>query len=169
MDAAAILAGVTILAMGGVGLARALGARLPSGPRFAAASKWLAKVFETWRERPPVLRALVLGLLTALLPCGWLWAFLVTAAGMASTGGGAVVMAAFFLGTVPALLALGVGVRLALGPLSRRLPVVIPALLVVVGLGFLVWRSQLTPPLPQAQPASVSVPAAGEPAPCHRK
>jgi sulfite exporter TauE/SafE len=46
----------------------------------------------------------IVGLLTAFLPCGWLYAFAVSAAATKNAVGGSLVMLAFFLGTVPALL-----------------------------------------------------------------
>ena len=51
--------------------------------------------------------ALGVGLLSGLLPCGWLWGFLALAASRGSVLGGAVVMFAFWAGTVPILLAVG--------------------------------------------------------------
>lgn len=74
------------------------------------------------RGLPPVGRAGALGLASALLPCGWLYAFVVLAAGSGSAGAGAVLMLAFWLGTVPALLGVGVGVARLSGPLRARLP-----------------------------------------------
>lgn len=74
------------------------------------------------RQRPPVWRASALGLASALLPCGWLYAFVVLAAGTGSVGGGAALMLAFWLGTVPALLGLGVGIGRLSAPLRSRLP-----------------------------------------------
>lgn len=49
----------------------------------------------------------VIGFLTGFLPCGWLWLFLAAAAGTGSIGQGAVVMFAFWLGTIPILLGAG--------------------------------------------------------------
>ena len=63
------------------------------------------------RERPPLARAALLGLSSALLPCGWLYAFVVLAAGAGSAARGALLLAAFWAGTVPALLGLGLGVQ----------------------------------------------------------
>lgn len=83
------------------------------------------------RERPPVWRAAALGLASALLPCGWLYAFVVLAAGSGSVGAGALSMLAFWLGTVPALLGLGVGIgRLSAG-LRARLPKLSAAVVLV--------------------------------------
>ena len=73
-------------------------------------------------ERPPVWRASALGLSSALLPCGWLYAFVVLAAGTGSPGKGALLLLGFWSGTVPALLGLGLGLQRLAAPLRARLP-----------------------------------------------
>lgn len=78
-------------------------------------------------------RALTIGLLTTLLPCGWLYAFVVTAAGSGGPLQGGAVMAVFWMGTLPVMLSLGVGVRRLSGVLGARLPAVTAAALIVVG------------------------------------
>lgn len=60
---------------------------------------------------PPVTRAGLIGSLTVLLPCGWLYAFAVAAAATTSPWKGAQVMLAFWVGTVPVLSVLGLGAR----------------------------------------------------------
>ena len=50
-----------------------------------------------------------LGVVLGFLPCGLLYGALAAAAGTASMGEGALAMAAFALGTVPALVAVGWG------------------------------------------------------------
>jgi sulfite exporter TauE/SafE len=67
------------------------------------------------------------------MPCGWLYVFVATAASTGSAPGGAVVMAAFWAGTVPVLAGVGALAQRAAGPLRARLPVVTAALLVVLG------------------------------------
>src|SRR5690606_18807129 len=52
-------------------------------------------------------RAALLGVSTGLLPCGWLYAFALSAAATGSARDGALVMAAFWLGSVPALVGVG--------------------------------------------------------------
>ena len=93
----------------------------------------------------PTRRALVIGLLTTLLPCGWLYAFAITAAGTGSPLTGAVVMAVFWVGTLPVLISLGVGLQAALGALGKRLPSVSAIALIAVGLFTLAGRFQLDP------------------------
>jgi sulfite exporter TauE/SafE len=79
-------------------------------------------------------------LLSGFLPCGWLWAFVVTAAGTGGALKGAAVMTAFWAGTVPALVAVGVGAQLVSAPLRRHVPAVTAILLVVLGLYAILGR-----------------------------
>ena len=102
-----------------------------AGQRFAA-------------RRAALPRALVIGLLTTLLPCGWLYAFVVTAAGTGGPLRGAAVMAVFWVGTLPVLLALGIGARRLAGALGDRLPALTAAALVAVGLVTLSGRLSLS-------------------------
>jgi uncharacterized protein len=84
------------------------------------------------RRQPPAWRAGALGLSSALLPCGWLYAFVALAAATGSAARGALLMVAFWSGTVPALLGLGVGVARLSQPLRARLPRISAALVLVV-------------------------------------
>jgi sulfite exporter TauE/SafE len=102
--------------------------------------RWLRTGFAHIGDRPPVVRATVVGLLSGVLPCGWLWAFVVTAAGTGHALTGAAVMAAFWAGTVPALVAVGLGSQLVGGRLRRHVPAVTAVLLVVLGVVALVGR-----------------------------
>jgi sulfite exporter TauE/SafE len=86
------------------------------------------------RDRPPTVRAAATGLLTTLLPCGWLYAFVATAGGTGSALGGVIVMAAFWAGTVPMLLGVGLGAGRVFGPLRSRLPTVSAVLVIAFGL-----------------------------------
>jgi hypothetical protein len=131
---AAIAAGAVMLVWGLAALSIALGARLPS----AAAPGFLRVRFSAAMKRvhaqPPAVRALTLGLVTTLLPCGWLWIYVATATSTGSVMGALLVMSAFWLGTVPMMAGLGVAAQRAMGPLRRRLPIFTAALLVVLGL-----------------------------------
>lgn len=93
------------------------------------------------RQKPPASRARLTGALTAILPCGWLHAFVATAAGTASPAAGALVMGAFFLGTVPALLGASVVTQTFTGWLHARRPLVTAVLVLVLGLSALVVRA----------------------------
>jgi len=103
------------LLMVGMGLAMAAGGWngaagfVPRGPL----TRWPAGLL----RRPSPQAAFGLGGLTGLLPCGLLYAAVTRAAASPGIPEGAALMAAFWLGTAPAL----VGVSL-LGPLMGRLP-----------------------------------------------
>ena len=92
---------------------------------------------------PPAWRGVPLGLATPLLPCGWLYAFAAIAAGSASMAAGALVMAAFWLGTVPALVVASNGARLAFAKLGRLAPVIAGLAMMAVGLHAAMWRSSV--------------------------
>ncbi len=81
---------------------------------------------------PVAARGLVTGLLTAFLPCGWLYLFALVAAGTGSIVMGPVVMIAFWIGTVPALVGLVTGTQ-ALALRFRRVIPVGAAVLLIVG------------------------------------
>jgi hypothetical protein len=131
---AAVLAGILMVvwALGMIGAT--LGVRV-SG---ALVPEWLQRrlgsALVAMRDEPPVARAALTGLLTTLLPCGWLYTFVVTAGGTGSAIAGAGVMVAFWIGTVPMLLAVGFGAQRVLGPFARRLPLAAAALVLVLGL-----------------------------------
>lgn len=138
---AIVLASLTLIGMGARGLwmfARGQqGTHLASGP----VVRWASRL------RGKRSFAAILGGLTGLMPCGWLWAYVVVAAGTGSVLGGAAVMGTFWLGTVPALAVVGV----ALGRLGRRagthLRWAVPALMLIAGgltlstRGRMVWAS----------------------------
>lgn len=92
------------------------------------------------RARPAATRAWLIGVLTGLLPCGWLWVFVVSASGTGSPWLGAAVMSVFWLGTVPAmtgLLAIG---GPAITQIRRKLPMVSACVVIALGLMTLATR-----------------------------
>jgi len=149
--AAAILAGALMVLWGGATIAASLGARLPRLTRPGSAGKGIAAALRALRAQPAPLRALAIGLLSTLLPCGFLYVFVAAAAATASPLWGGLAMAAFWAGTVPLLAGLGLAAQSILGPLRRRLPVVTAAGLVVLGLLAMAGRLGLPTPLPTAE------------------
>jgi hypothetical protein len=131
---AALVAGCLMIVWAAATIATSFGVRVP----ISLAPEWARRtlgglLISTSRQRPEV-RGLIVGLLTTLLPCGWLYTFVVVAG---STGGalaGAAAMAVFWVGTVPILLAVGLGAARLLGPLTRRLPVLSATFVLVLGL-----------------------------------
>lgn len=82
---------------------------------------------------PPGGRALATGLLTTLLPCGWLYLFALVAAGTGRPVLGTLVMLAFWIGTVPALVSLVAGTQLLSRRFTRAVPIGAAVLLIVTG------------------------------------
>ena len=156
---AAVVSGALLVLWGTALALKALGVRLPApaGPSFLL--RLTGPVLSRTRRRSPVVRAGATGLLSALLPCGWLYAFVATAGGTGSVAGAMGLMAFFWLGTVPALLAVGYGLQRLTGPLRARLPLVTAMAVVVIGALSLFGR--LRPPAgagahahqPMARPA----------------
>ena len=139
--AAAVVSSVLIIAWGLALLAEQRGVRLPLPAPLEPAQRWLGTRLSALRKRPPVLRGAALGLMTTLLPCGWLYAYVVTAAGTGDAASAMLVMAVFWTGTVPALLAVGAGARALSGPLRARLPQLTAMALVMIGVVSLARRA----------------------------
>lgn len=165
---AAILAGAAMMTFGITALLRSKGVairHIPLPPRWL---DLMRRGHQMVIGRPPLIRALGIGLLTTLLPCGWLYAFAVTAAGTGSPLRGTIAMIAFWAGTLPALVAMGAGVRSLLGPIGRQLPTITMIALVAAGLWTLTGRAQLDPSAlsRKAQARSVLQNPASKPACC---
>lgn len=164
---AAIFAGATMVVFGVICLLRIWGVRIAHMRLPASWSRIVSQISMKAMNRPLVVRAGMIGLATTLLPCGWLYAFAVTAAGTASPLQGAVVMAFFWLGTVPALVIVGTGIRGLLGPIGKRAPALTSLLLVIVGLYTLVGRSMLDPmAIAQRVQSKTGMTATTQPAAC---
>src|SRR4051812_22817985 len=69
----------------------------------------LARLSQSLLDNPSPARRFVLGTVLGLLPCGFLYGALAAAAAIRHPAGGALAMAAFGLGTVPSLFAVGIG------------------------------------------------------------
>ena len=131
---AAVLAGALIALWGTRTLLETAGVRMARLEPPAALRGAVARGVAAVAAQPPVTRALVIGLLTGLLPCGWLYAFIVTAAGTGDPLRGAGLMAVFWLGTLPVMAGLGVAVQALAGSLRRWVPAVCAVAMIVVGL-----------------------------------
>jgi hypothetical protein len=143
-------------------LAARRGVSLAQLPVPAGWQRALGRVLHHASAQPVGVRALLTGLLTTLLPCGWLYVFVATAGGTGSVAGGMALMALFWLGTVPALLAVGVGAQRLLLPLRRRFPAAAPA--VVLTLGVLALAGRLAPlAAPGSIPHAAHAPAVASP------
>lgn len=141
--AAAMLAGAMMIAFGVVAVLRAMGVRIQRVALPGFLQTLALRGHRAAAELPAMYRALAVGLLTTLLPCGWLYAFLITAAGTGHPGRGAMTMAVFWVGTLPVMIGLGIGLQSLTGVLRRHLPVLTSLLIVAVGLWTIVGRVQM--------------------------
>jgi len=96
-------------------------------------------------------RALGLGLLWGLLPCGLVYSVLLVAATSARPADGALIMFAFGLGTTPAMLATGLGAA-RLSQLLQRRPTRVGAGLLIVILGMLTIAMPIAATLSRGTP-----------------
>jgi sulfite exporter TauE/SafE len=118
--------GVVLLGMGYLGW-------LPLG-RIEGAGAWLSRAMSWALQQGSSARVLALGALNGLLPCGLVYSALLVAA---STGGpltGAAGMVVFGLGTLPALMAVGVGAGALRARVRQVFVRVAGVLILVVGL-----------------------------------
>jgi sulfite exporter TauE/SafE len=161
---AATIAGVVIVAYGGLMLLEAVGVWRS---RFGAPAIVTRVAASLLRLAPdaPWPRGFVLGVCATCLPCGWLYTFALAAAATGGVLAGALLMTVFWLGTVPALLLIGIGVDALGAPLRRHVPAVCAIALIVVGLVAVAGRTGVVPmghpPAPIAGEAGAPGPHAG--------
>jgi sulfite exporter TauE/SafE len=131
---AAYVAGGSLILMGSITLLQKAGVRLPHRHLPSPVARGISRIRKRLSQLSPRRRALLLGCLTGVLPCGWLYAFVVLAAGTAQPSLGAAVMALFWLGSVPVLLGVSWAANWILGRFHRHASGVTAVLLITVGL-----------------------------------
>jgi sulfite exporter TauE/SafE len=167
-NAAALATALLLVVWGAHALLVAGGARIGVVRPPAAWQRAMGSHLQRYMTKPPTVRAAATGLLTTLLPCGWLYAFVVTAAGTGSPLTGATLMAVFWVGTLPMMMAVGLGLQRLAGPWRARLPMVSAAVILVFGVISLAahldlvpaahWLHRLMPSVPVAQAVSAPTP-----------
>jgi hypothetical protein len=130
---ATVVAGALMVVWGGSTLLAALGVRMArqSTPRAVQAA--LTSLLVRFRDQSATVRGAATGLLTTLLPCGWLYVFVATAGGTGRVTDGLLVMFVFWLGTLPMMVTIGLGAQRLFGAFQRRLPLVAAGAAVVLG------------------------------------
>ena len=170
---AAIGAGALMVGFASLTLLRVMGMKLWPLPVPEVLQRLATAGHQRNMSRGPMARALVTGLLTTLLPCGWLYAFVITAAGTAHPLSGAAAMLAFWIGTLPMLATLGMGIQKLSRPLAAKLPALTATAVLLVGL-YTIWsRAGMTHLELRMKNADMGpgisatrVPNAGEEMPC---
>ena len=163
----AVVAGLVLILWGAsafvprptlVKLSRKAPARL--GGLLGRAFAWLARF-------PPLPRALLLGLSTTLVPCGWLYAFVAAAAGTGSAPLAVGVMFAFWLGTLPALAGAALGLRGLLSRFGGRARTASAVLIAASGVALLALRVDVPSAFAKDDSSASSKPAPAS-CPLHR-
>ena len=99
------------------------------------------KMFRVAQRVPAFWRPLAVGGVTGFLPCGWLYAFLLLAVGTSSSLMGMAVMGAFWLGTIPSLSLVTLGLNQLRPSWKRWVPHFTAMLLVVSGMLTITFRT----------------------------
>jgi len=155
LSLAALIAGAAMIAVGGIALAQNIGLAVPRARIPAPVRRISEAAHRGAFALPPVHRAAAIGALTPLLPCGWLYMFVVLAAGTGHPATGAMVMAAFWLGTLPLMGAIGLGARAITGPLRTRLPALTPLIVIALGMLTVINRATVSSiALPETPPTA---------------
>lgn len=137
--ASALVAGVMMVTWGVRGLVPRP-ALLSIGTAPKSSGGWLSKVLLLLQGQRPLRRGFVLGLATTLIPCGWLHAFVVTAAATGGVVSGLLVMGAFWLGTVPMLCGVSWGLERLSARLGSRVRALSACLVACAGVALIVLR-----------------------------
>jgi uncharacterized protein len=153
---AGVLAGCMLVLLGGRRVLAILGVRLPNGAGTLALGRLIARAQRRIVKAEPAARAFGTGLCTALLPCGWLYAFVASAAGTGSAMRGVWVMLLFWTGTVPILAGIGAGVRKVLARVGRWVQLATAILVIGLGVASIVGRWSIM--VPPASAATATTP-----------
>ena len=134
-SAAKVAGGLLIL----FGLARLLQLvpifqRRATAPRPSRIASLLSRAKPLIASRGPTAQGFLGGLLTTWLPCGWLYLFVLVAAGTGQVAAALLVMVSFWLGTLPALTVLILGTRRLIPRIGSALPFAAACLLILTGL-----------------------------------
>jgi len=130
---AAVVFGVLMMLAGISLLAAHLGVRMQRLTLPAGHQKLVERLHRVALSMPPLRRAWAVGQLTPLLPCGWLYLYVLAAAGTGNLIWGGAILLAFWVGTVPILAGLGLGIQWMAAPLRKHLPLVSGLAVLIIG------------------------------------
>ena len=133
-------AGVLLVVVGTARILTLLGLRVPQLPGASLFSRVVAFGHAAAARYTPLHRAWAIGLLTAILPCGWLYAFVAVAAGTGHALFGLLTMAVFWTGTVPILAGIGAGLGQFLLRAGRSFQLAIAVIVIGLGLSSIAGR-----------------------------
>jgi sulfite exporter TauE/SafE len=140
-QSATYVAGLLMILIGIIALVRWWGLKVQLPSVAQPLQKTLQYFFQKTLGLQPLPRALVIGMLTSLMPCGWLYTFGITAAGTGSPWWGMVLMLVFWAGTVPIMSALMLGLSGISHRVQTQLPAVMASLVIAMGGFTLAFRA----------------------------
>lgn len=142
-QAAIYFAGGTLILFGIIGIARNLGWRIPQAGFSQRLVGWLQSGIRATAGRLPTVRALTIGMLTTLMPCGWLYFFVIAASSTQSLIAAPLVMFFFWLGTLPVMLSLGISSNFLMKKMRAKANWIIPVMMLLIGLYSVTSRSPI--------------------------
>ncbi len=163
---AGVATGVLLVALGARRILAILGLRVPTFPGANRVGRLVGRMQQSAMRGEPVARSLGTGICTALLPCGWLYAFVAMAAGSGRATSGVLLMLVFWAGTVPILAGIGTSVREILARTGRALQVATAVLVMALGFVSIVGRWNIAVAQVTGAP-QVKVAELPEHPPCH--
>ena len=146
-QSAAWLAGSLMIVVGLVGVARFAGWKFRFGGVSNGVRRLVTPLYKWGMGQPPLSRAALIGMFTTLMPCGWLYAFVIVAAGTGSPLNGMLVMAVFWAGTLPIMTLVVFGAsqaRQAGRSLQAQLPLIMSLLVIVTGAFTIAFRGTVS-------------------------
>lgn len=140
-QSATYVAGALMIVVGLIALIRCVGIKLRLPRLFLPVQKLLQTGFNKTKNMSPLSRAATIGALSSLMPCGWLYTFAITAAGTGSPLWGTILMATFWAGTVPIMVALMLGFGQLGSRLQKHVPVIMALMVIAVGVFTIAFRA----------------------------
>ncbi len=140
---ATYVAGGLMIVVGVIALARQLGWKINMPGFGTGIQRLLKRFFDKAIDRPPIQKAFMIGALSSLMPCGWLYTFAIVAAGTGSPITGSLVMIVFWAGTVPIMVGVVFGVARLSVAIQRKIPAAMAAMVILIGVFTIAFRAPI--------------------------
>lgn len=137
---ASLVAAGLMISVGTIALLKHFGVRIGRAPVPGFVVQFVRAGHLRAFELPALPRAFVIGLLTTFLPCGWLYTFVLVSAGTADPMAGALMMAIFWIGTLPVMAAVGFGAQMLSGSIRPHLPLLTNLALICTAIWMVIAR-----------------------------
>lgn len=135
--------GLVLILMGIFAIMRNFGIRIFHWNAETLMMPFLKSGMRSSKNLRPGTRAFVIGTLTSLMPCGWLYVYVIAASSTQSIFLAPMVMAIFWLGTLPVMTAFGWTSGAAMGAFRQKAAWIMPAAMIIVGILSIAFRSPI--------------------------